>query len=163
MQDFEGAAGAPDAPCVREAILPRAMGLDVGSVRIGVALSCPFGRMAQPLVVLSRKDRPFEQIAQLCEKHEVQTLVVGRPLRLNGEAGPAVAAIEKFVDVLQERLGRRVTWVDERLSTAAAERTMISMGARRQTRRDNIDKVAAAIFLQSYLDARARDGAPSNN
>lgn len=162
MQDFEGGHCAPDAPAKSEAIRPRALGLDVGTVRIGVALSCPFGRMAQPLVVLSRKDRPFAQIAELCERHEVETLVVGRPLRLNGEAGPAVAAIEKFVDVLQQRLGRQVTWVDERLSTAAAERTMISMGARRQTRRDNIDKVAAAILLQSYLDTRARAGAGDN-
>lgn len=132
---------------------PRALALDVGSVRIGVAISSPFGSIAHPLVVLARRDRPLERIAALVEEYEVAQIVVGQPLRFDGAHGPAVVAIEGFVKILQEHLQRQVIWWDERLSTRAAERTMIALGARRKERKENIDKVAAALILQSFLDA----------
>lgn len=150
--------GAPSAPhpsddTQPEACAPgRVMALDVGTVRIGVALSCPLGRIAMPLCTLLRAQRPFARIDELCREHEVTTLVVGRPLRLSGEVGPAVRAIEGFVHKLESTLDRQVVWVDERMTTAAAQRDMIALGARRQTRRENIDKVAASLILQAYLD-----------
>jgi putative Holliday junction resolvase len=133
----------------------RVMALDVGTVRIGVALSDPTGTFAQPKDTLLRYKKPEERIAQLIEEHEVQTLVVGQPLTLRGEAGPAVAAIAAFVTGLQNHVQVPIVMWDERLSTAHAQRDMIALGARRATRRQHIDKVAAALILQSYLDSRA--------
>ena len=139
-------------PC--DALRPRTLALDVGQVRIGVAISCPFGRIGQPLVVISRSTNPFERIVQLIAEHDVATIVVGRPIRMSGEEGPAVRAIEGFVERLRRDVDVPIVWQDERLTTAAAERTMVALGARRRTRREHIDKVAAALILQSYLDAQ---------
>ena len=134
---------------------PRTLALDVGSVRVGVAISCPFGSFAQPLEVVPRKGDAVGRIVALAAEHEAACVVVGRPLRLNGEVGPAVLAIEKFVAELAPKLPCPVAWWDERLTTRAAERDMIALGARRSERRGNIDKVAAALILQAYLDSRA--------
>jgi len=131
------------------------MALDVGSVRIGVALSDPTGTFAQPTETLLRYKKPEARIAELLARHEVGTLVVGQPLTLKGEAGPAVRAIAAFVESLKKTVSVPIVMWDERLSTAHAERDMISLGARRATRRQHIDKVAAALILQSYLDSRA--------
>ena len=136
------------------ALRPRTLALDIGQVRIGIAISCPFGRIGQPLQVIARSKDPFSRIQDLLREHEVQTIVVGRPLRLSGEEGPAVRAIEGFVARLRRDVSVPIVWQDERLTTAAAERTMIALGARRRTRREHIDQVAAALILQSYLDAQ---------
>jgi len=133
----------------------RILGLDVGSVRIGVALSDPLGITAQPLEVIDRKrSDPFRRIVALVEEKEVQRIVVGRPTRLDGADGPAVVAMHAFVESLRGQVSVPVDLWDERLSTAQAERAMILGGARREQRRRSIDKVAAALILQSYLDAK---------
>lgn len=140
--------------------MSRILGLDVGSVRIGVALSDPLGFTAQPLEVIHRRQTdPFQHILHLVEAHEVRTVVVGYPLRLAGDTGPAVEAVERFIVSLtgQEGWPHEVTlekW-DERLTTAAAERALIAADMRREKRRNTVDKVAAALILQSYLDARS--------
>ena len=132
----------------------RILGLDVGTVRVGVALSDPLGIAAQPFEVIDRrKTEPFARIAEIISENGVERVVVGRPLRLSGEAGPAVLAIEAFVAELVKRIEVPIELWDERLSTKQAERAMIEGGARREKRRQNIDKVAAALILQSYLDA----------
>jgi putative holliday junction resolvase len=132
----------------------RILGLDVGSVRIGVALSDPMGIVAQPFEVIDRRaTEPLTRIAEIISENGVERVVIGRPLRLSGEAGPAVLAIEAFVAELEGKVAVPLELWDERLSTAQAERAMIEGGARREKRRQNIDKVAAAIILQSYLDA----------
>ena len=134
----------------------RVLALDVGSVRIGVALSCPMGLIAQPFEVIQRRRiDALARISQIVADYEVQTLVVGRPLTLAGHAGLAVEATEAFVNALSQRVALAVQWWDERLSTAAAQRAMIGGGVRRDKRRQQIDKVAAALILQSYLDSRA--------
>ena len=134
----------------------RVLALDVGSVRIGVALSDPLGIVAQPFEVIDRREtEPFARILALIAEHGVERVIVGRPVRLSGEAGQAVAAIEAFVRELTPKVSVPIELWDERLSTAQAERAMIEGGARRDKRRQNIDKVAAAIILQSYLDATA--------
>lgn len=134
---------------------PRTMALDVGTVRIGVALSCPLGMFAQPLEVVARRGDAAARIVALAIEHEVAQVLVGRPLRLDGTDGPAVVATESFMGHLGPKLPCPWTWVDERLSTRAAERDMIALGTRRKARRQSVDKVAAAIILQGYLDARA--------
>lgn len=134
----------------------RLLGLDVGTVRVGVALSDPLGIIAQPLEVINRrKSDLFERVATLVDEYEVQQVVIGNPLQLDGEIGPAARAMAEFADKLRQRLTVPVELWDERLSTAQAEREMISDGVRREKRRQRIDKVAAALILQSYLDARS--------
>ncbi len=132
----------------------RILGLDVGTVRVGVALSDPLGMTAQPLEVIERrKVDPFARLAALVAEHEVQRVVVGQPLTLSGEAGLAVKTVDAFVGELSKRVTVPIVRWDERMTTAAAERAMIAGGARRETRKQNIDKLAAALLLQSYLDA----------
>lgn len=133
----------------------RILGLDVGSVRVGVALSDPLGMTAQPLEVINRREQdPWDRIAALVEEHDVERVVVGQPLRLEGDEGPAVAAVNEFIAKLTERIEVPIETWDERLTTAQAERMMIEGGVRRKKRRQSIDRVAAALILQSYLDAR---------
>ncbi len=131
------------------------MALDVGSVRIGVALSDPMNIIAQPKDTLLRYKQPEARIAQMVVELEVSHLVVGQPLTLKGEEGPAVRAIALFVEGLKQHVAVPIVMWDERLSTAHAQRDMIALGSRRATRKQHIDKVAAALILQSYLDSRA--------
>jgi putative holliday junction resolvase len=110
---------------------------------------------AQPLEVIERKRvDPIARIAELVAEHEVRTIVVGQPLQLNGVAGLAAEATDKFVAALAAVVQVPIELWDERLTTAQAERVMISAGARREERKQKIDKVAAALILQSYLDAK---------
>ena len=139
----------------------RILGLDVGSVRIGVALSDRLGMTAQPLEVIERKKvKAVPRIAELVAEHEVTRIVVGRPLQLDGREGQAVAAVDAFVASLKPHVTVPIETWDERLSTAQAERDMIAAGARRDRRKGAIDKVAAALILQSYLDARPGSAPP---
>ena len=148
-------ADLPAQPAIELSSDHRVMALDVGSVRIGVALSDPTRTFAQPTETLLRYKKPIERIVRLIAEHQVGVLVVGQPLTLAGGMGPAVAAIAAFVATLEPHIQIPIVMWDERLSTAHAQRDMIALGARRATRRDHIDKVAAALILQSYLDARA--------
>lgn len=138
----------------------RILGLDVGTQRIGVAISDPTGTFAQPHCVIQRnRENPFARITQLCADYEVTTIVVGLPLTLKGERSHASDNIQGFVDRLKQDVELPIEFWDERLSTAQAERVMISGGARRDKRKENIDKVAATLILQSYLDATPMAGA----
>jgi putative holliday junction resolvase len=135
----------------------RVLGLDVGTVRIGVALSDPLGLTAQPLETIdARKSPPEERVRALCAEHEVTQLVVGLPLQLDGKEGLAVQSVRRFVDKLAAVVSLPIELWDERLTTAQAERTMISGGVRRDKRRERIDQIAAALILQSFLDAKRR-------
>lgn len=133
----------------------RVLCLDVGSRRVGVALSDPLGYSAQPLTVVLRGPGDAEQIRALVDEHQVSTLVVGLPLALSGLPGAAVKRTRKFIDTLTPLLQdvELVEW-DERLTTTAAERALIEGGVRREQRKHLIDAVAASLILQSYLGAR---------
>jgi putative Holliday junction resolvase len=132
----------------------RVLALDVGRARIGVALSDPLGLTAQPMEVIDRRRQDaLARIAALVQDYAVSELLVGLPMTLAGERAQAADDMASFVTRLRA-LGPPVVEWDERLTTRQAERVMIAQGARRRERRDNIDKVAAAILLQSYLDAR---------
>lgn len=137
----------------------RCLGVDLGRVRIGLALSDPLGLVAQPLAVIEPAGprRAIAEVARAIEEHEVRTVVVGLPRMLSGTEGPGAEAARAFVRDLSLRCpGVLIELWDERLTTAQAERTMVDAGVRRAKRRATIDSVAAALILQTWLDARAR-------
>ncbi len=135
------------------------LALDLGDVRVGVAISDPLGWTAQPLETF-RRGTPAEDlrtIRGLVESHGVRCVVVGNPLLLSGEAGERSLQAAEFARQLREGLaGIEVTLWDERLSTVEAERVLIAGNVRRRKRRQAVDTVAAALILQSYLDAQGR-------
>ncbi|MEL6339899.1 MAG: Holliday junction resolvase RuvX [Myxococcota bacterium] len=134
----------------------RILGVDVGTVRVGLALSDPLGLTAQPLEVVIRKQRdPGTRIRELVDEHHVQRIVVGQPYSLSGEESPATDAVASFVKDLRTRVTCPIELWDERLTSVQAERAMIEGGASRKKRRAELDKVAASFILQSYLDAHS--------
>jgi putative holliday junction resolvase len=136
----------------------RVLALDLGTRRIGVALSDPTGTIASPLETLAVTGprRAAEQVVELCRRYEVTVVVVGWPRNMDGSAGPAAKDAEAFAARLRPAVGVPVELWDERLSTAAAERTLIDADVRREDRRGARDRVAAALILRGYLDARRR-------
>jgi len=131
----------------------RWLGLDLGSKRIGVALSDPLGITAQPLTVLSSAgtQKDIETIGGLVEQHEVTQVIVGLPLNMDGTESATTQKVREFTGKLAARLGVPVFFVDERLSSKQAERVMIEGGARREKRKEKNDQVAAALLLDSAL------------
>ena len=134
----------------------RSMGLDVGEVRIGIALSDQTGLIAQSHATLERSgwDRDLAYLAEVAETHEVERFVVGNPLNLDGSAGRQADRSREFADRLKKVTGLPVVLWDERFTSLSAEKTLIAAGVRRKKRRKAIDRMAAAIMLQSYLDSR---------
>ena len=141
----------------------RLLSLDVGDRRIGTALSDPLGITATPLPAIDRKrvrDAPAAVLA-LAREHEVSGIVVGFPLTLSGEAAHQVAKVREFVRALESRTELPVVAVDERFSTQEAERLLRSTGRSPRTRdKGAVDSAAAAVILQTYLDAHARETLP---
>lgn len=140
------------------------MGLDVGERRVGVAISDELGAIATPLATVQRGPRDREEIDRLVREWNVSQLVVGMPTGLSGREGPQAALVRAFAAKLEQELDPSVEVVywDERLTTAIAERSMIEAGTSRARRKERIDAVAAAVLLQSYLDA-ARGGLAREN
>ena len=145
------------APSTRR--LPgRALGVDLGSVRIGIALSDPSRTVASPHAVLrrSRSDHAADHraIVEMAAAVAVTTIVVGLPLSLSGATGPAAVAAEAEIEELRSLVGAEVEVVahDERLTTVTAERSLGAARMSRTRRREVVDKVAAAVMLQSWLD-----------
>jgi putative holliday junction resolvase len=135
----------------------RALGVDLGSKRIGIAVSDRSGTIASPLLVLQRsKSRRHDltEIARLAVEHEVEAIVVGLPLSMSGEMGPAAKAAASEAERLATFVDVPVVTHDERLTTVSADRSMRDASLRAPERRQRVDKVAAAIILQSWLDAR---------
>jgi len=134
----------------------RVLAVDLGTRRIGVALSDPGGTLASPLLTLPHRSLPrdVEEIAALCRAHAVGTVVVGWPREMRGGSGPAARHAEAFARALRRAVAVPVELWDERLSTAAAERALVGAGVRRARRRAVRDRVAASLILQAYLDAR---------
>jgi putative Holliday junction resolvase len=134
----------------------RVMGLDLGSKTIGVAVSDELGLTAQPVLTLRRSGlRPdLAGIKQLASEHSVQQIVLGLPLNMDGTEGPMAKAAREFGAALEAKIGLPVEFWDERLSTAAAERALLEGDVSRKKRREVIDRLAASIILQSWLEAR---------
>lgn len=135
----------------------RVLGVDLGTKRIGIALSDATGTIASPHSVIERRgDRVAEHlaIAGLAETMEAELVVVGLPRALDGRNGPAAKGVRAEVAEMGARLPVPVVLWDERMSTVTANRALIEGGVRRGARRATVDKVAAAVILQSWLDAQ---------
>jgi len=132
----------------------RVLALDPGTRRIGVAMSDPLRITAQPFDVFDADAGDLmDRIRSVAAEHDVEQIVVGLPVSLDGGEGPAAAAARRFADRVAETTGLPVDMQDERFSTVTAERVLLEAGMRRERRRRARDRVAAAVFLQSYLDA----------
>jgi putative Holliday junction resolvase len=135
----------------------RVLGIDLGSKRIGIAVSDRSGTIASPLLVLPRAGRPADdhrRIAALVAEEEAERVVVGLPLSLSGELGPAARGAIAEAEELATVVGVPVETYDERLTTVTADRALMEFKMRAQARRRVVDKVAAAVMLQSWLDSR---------
>ncbi len=134
----------------------RVLALDLGERRIGLALSDPTGTIAQALDVIHRTGgrQLIAQIRRRVTELQVARIVVGLPLRMDGTEGVEAKQVRRFVARLQEAIDVPVELQDERLSTVAAERLMLSDDVSRTRRRQRRDAVAAALILQSYLDRK---------
>jgi putative Holliday junction resolvase len=137
----------------------RVLGLDLGDVRIGVAISDPERRLAVPLGTVHVGQPPGElkAVASLVTRHEVVQVVVGLPLSMSGAAGTRAAHAESFADALRAILDVPVSMQDERLSTVEAERSLQTTGVRGRDRRRVVDRTAATVILQAWLDAGRMD------
>jgi putative holliday junction resolvase len=133
----------------------RRLGLDVGDARIGLALSDETGTLASGLPTYERVGprKDVRAIAELVREREVATVVVGLPLRLDGSIGPQAEKVLAFVESLRRALRVPVETWDERLTTVEAESLLREAGAKRRQRKASIDRVAAVLILQDYLDA----------
>ena len=134
----------------------RILGLDMGTKRIGLAVSDPLGITAQGLEVWVRRNRQadLDHLLTVGRDYAVQQIVVGLPRHMDGRLGEAAPAITEFAGALGEALGAEVIFWDERLTTAAAERVLIQADVSRRRRRQVVDQLAAVLILQSYLDHR---------
>jgi putative Holliday junction resolvase len=133
----------------------RVLGIDVGSVRIGLAISDETCTLASPLATVRNDPRTiWARIEREMEDRHVERVVVGLPRRLDGTEGDAAENARGFAAKLQRHVSTAVEFWDERFTTTIAERSLIESGVRRRRRREVIDAVAAAVLLQSWLDAR---------
>ena len=134
----------------------RIMALDVGSRTIGVACSDALYMTAQGVETIRRTSwaKDFERLLQLINDYEVEEIVVGMPRNMNGTKGERAEKTEEFVERLKEVTTLPITYWDERLSTVMAERSLIAADVSRRKRKAVIDKMAAVVILQGYLDRR---------
>jgi putative Holliday junction resolvase len=142
----------PEAPAI-----PRYLGLDVGSKRIGVAVSDELGLTAQPVLTLTRKRNPrddLRSLARLCRRFSCAGIVTGNPLHLSGEVSPQAQKVQAFARELAELVELPLHLWDERLTTREAHAMLYAAGKSRQEHKPLVDQVAAVLILQSFLDAR---------
>jgi len=136
----------------------RTMGLDVGSKTVGIALSDEFGWTAQGLETLKINEEEnvfgFDELGKIIKEYEVSKVVVGLPKNMNGTIGPRGEASQFFARELEERFGVPVILWDERLTTIAAERVLLEADVSRKKRKKVIDKMAAVMILQGYLNSQ---------
>jgi putative Holliday junction resolvase len=140
----------------------RVLALDHGAVRIGAALSDELGLLAHPLEFLPTQPVAgfLDRLKQLIREREVALILVGMPRNMDGSYGPAAQKVEAFVILLKETIPIPVRTWDERLTSLQAHRLLAETGARERERRGKVDSSAAAVMLQSYLDAQAHGALP---
>jgi putative holliday junction resolvase len=139
------------------------LGLDLGDVRIGVAVSDDDRRVAVPLgTVRTGAPQDLRSISNLVREHAISVVVVGHPLAMSGEARTRARSAEEFAGALRSFLQVPVVLQDERLSTVQAERSLKRAGVEGRERRQKVDQAAAAIILQAWLDAHGRDRSSSS-
>ena len=132
----------------------RIMGLDIGDKTIGVSVSDLMGLTAQGVKTVKRvgKKKDIEELKAIIKERQVTKIVSGLPKNMNGTLGPQGEKVIKFCELLEQETGIKIEYWDERLSTVAAERTLIQGNVRRENRKGVIDMIAAVIILQGYLD-----------
>lgn len=138
----------------------RIMGLDFGSKTVGVAISDSLLVTAQGIEIIRRKEenklrQTLARIEELIQEYEVQEIVLGLPKNMNATEGERVQLTMEFKDKLERRTGLPVHMWDERLTTVAADKAMTEAGIRREHRREHVDRIAAVLILQGYLDRLA--------
>lgn len=138
----------------------RVIGLDYGTKTVGVAVSDALGITAQGVETIERPQanklrKTLARIEQLIQEYNAEKIVLGCPLNMNNTEGPRVQATMEFKAMLERRTGLEVILQDERLTTVSAERILMESGVRRENRKDVIDKIAAGLILQTWLDAQA--------
>ena len=143
----------------------RILGLDYGSRRIGVAICDELGMTAQGVATIARKNREadLDTIAELVRRHGVERIVIGYPIQLDGSEGIQCGKINRFVRRLEMRFSLPVIRWDEALSTKEAEELLRQRGVCSEKRREVVDRIAASIILQGYLDAVASGGKADNS
>lgn len=131
----------------------RIIALDVGDVRIGVAVSDPTGTIAQPLEVYKRVGfgPDGRYVKALCDRYGTTQVLLGLPLNMDGSLGPQAQKAQAFGEVLQNQHGLTVFYQDERMTTVTAEQVLISGSVRREDRKRYVDKLAAAVILEQWL------------
>ena len=139
----------------------RIMGLDYGSKTVGVAVSDELLLTAQPVETIERKSenklrRTLARIEELIDSYGVSFIVLGYPKNMDNSEGFRAQATEEFKEMLERRTGLDVFLQDERLSTVESERVLMEQGVRRENRKRYVDKLAASIILQGYLDKQKR-------
>ncbi len=137
--------------------LPRILGLDVGSKRIGLAISDPLGITAQGLETLQRQNKrsDFAQLEQVIRDYQVAEIVMGLPLRMTGAEGPQAEKMQSFAEEVRRRFRLPVHLWDERLTSAQANRLLRQTDMSIKRRGQVVDQMAAVLILQSWMDARA--------
>ena len=137
------------------------IGVDLGSVRIGVCMSDRDGILATPLETIPRGDGDLDRLVSLAQEHQALEFVLGMPTSLSGDAGPAAQAVTEFAQLLAARVHIDVRLVDERMSTNQAARSLQSAGRSSKQSRKIIDQQAAVVILQAALDLERALGRPA--
>lgn len=137
----------------------RYMGLDYGDKTVGVAVSDEMGITAQPYITITRERRnklrqTCKQIEDIIREKNIEVIVVGKPLNMNGTEGERIEETREFIEMVRRRTGLTVEELDERLTTVEADRILDATGVTKENRKEYIDKMAAAIILQTYLDMK---------
>ncbi len=136
----------------------RVMGLDYGKSTVGVAISDSMGLTAQPIETITRKGEnklrtTYARLRELIEEYQVEKIVVGLPLHMNGEKGDRAIKSEEFADELRAKVGLSVELWDERMTTVSAERVLTEGKVKKEDQKAYVDKLAASIILQAYLES----------
>jgi putative Holliday junction resolvase len=134
----------------------RTLGIDYGSVRVGLSVSDPLGLIAQPIEAFKNDALLFENLKEVSTRENITLIVVGMPFNLKGQKAQKAEEVQKFIVHLKEELGIEILTWDERFTTTIANRTMLAMGTKkkeRQKKDGRIDSMAAAVMLQGFLDS----------
>ena len=134
--------------------MKKIIGLDVGTVRIGIATSDPLGIIASSYEVYRRRNLYLDAkyLSMLSEKLDSDIFVIGLPLKMDGSEGESARMVKELASALEKETKSKIVFQDERLSTVSAEKILIESNMRREKRKNVVDQVAATIILQNYLD-----------
>jgi len=132
----------------------RILAIDYGDVKIGLAMSDPLGITAQPLLTIKNNKNVFNEIKKIVQEYSVEKIIAGLPLNMNGSYGKSSEKVISFIEELKNFVNIDIEFIDERLTTEQAEKTLIESDISRKKRKKNIDKVTASIILQTYLERK---------